>query len=71
MINKSEIVAVYSGRPGCACGCRGKHSESPRSITTIVNKMNALDANIKKEGNHFAIETETRLYIAYWTKEIV
>jgi hypothetical protein len=21
-----DVVSVYSGRPGCACGCRGKYS---------------------------------------------
>ncbi len=71
MINKDKIVSVYSGRPGCACGCRGNHSKTKRAITTVVNKMNRLDPDIKQVGNHYAIETRTRLYIAYWTDKIV
>jgi hypothetical protein len=27
-IKKEEVMSVYSGRPGCACGCRGKYSYS-------------------------------------------
>ena len=25
-IQINEVASVYSGRPGCACGCRGKHT---------------------------------------------
>jgi hypothetical protein len=28
--NKKNVVSVYSGRPGCMCGCRGKHSYSKK-----------------------------------------
>ncbi len=24
-ITPAQVVSVYSGRPGCMCGCRGKH----------------------------------------------
>jgi hypothetical protein len=26
----SEVVRVYSGKPGCACGCRGKYYPKKR-----------------------------------------
>jgi len=65
MIDRSQIKSVYSGRPGCACGCRGKHSSDARTISLIVNRMNKLDPNIEQEDNNYALETETRLYIAY------
>lgn len=25
-VRPEHVQAVYSGKPGCACGCRGKHS---------------------------------------------
>lgn len=25
-INVNKVKSVYSGRPGCCCGCQGKHS---------------------------------------------
>lgn len=27
--NGRKVLSVYSGRPGCACGCRGKHTYHP------------------------------------------
>jgi hypothetical protein len=29
-INPKQVVSVYSGRPGCMCGCRGKHTTAER-----------------------------------------
>lgn len=25
----AHVLSVYSGKPGCTCGCRGKHSYNP------------------------------------------
>ncbi len=25
-IDKANVLSVYSGRPGCCCGCKGKHT---------------------------------------------
>lgn len=25
-LTQADVLSVYSGRPGCCCGCRGKHS---------------------------------------------
>jgi hypothetical protein len=30
-VTSDEVEDVYSGRPGCACGCRGKYSKDPKS----------------------------------------
>jgi len=43
-LDPSTIVKVYSGRPGCGCGCRGSYSTSPVSIKRIV-------ANMKKRAH--------------------
>lgn len=32
MIDSSKIVSVYSGRPGCMCGCRGKSSYAAQFV---------------------------------------
>lgn len=26
-----KVMSVYSGKPGCACGCRGKHTTSHKN----------------------------------------
>jgi hypothetical protein len=33
------VEQVYSGRPGCACGCRGNYSTNPNTINQIVEKL--------------------------------
>lgn len=30
MLNVDKVKSVYSGRKGCACGCRGKYSYASR-----------------------------------------
>lgn len=29
-----KVLSVYSGRPGCCCGCRGKHTYHPLTRET-------------------------------------
>lgn len=71
-LDASQVKSVYSGRHGCACGCRGNHSETQRSIKLIVGKINALitsgstpDISITSFGPHIAVDTETRTLCAY------
>lgn len=42
-----QVSQVYSGRPGCACGCRGNYSSNPATITRIVETLaQATEINI-------------------------
>jgi hypothetical protein len=34
-----NIKEVYSGKPGCMCGCRGKYSTEGRGVKIIYNKV--------------------------------
>lgn len=34
-----NIEQVYSGKPGCMCGCRGKYSSEGRGVAIIYNKV--------------------------------
>jgi len=67
------VSSVYSGRPGCACGCKGNHSTNPRVIKQIVRKVQqaVIDGYQLQiwPGEYFAVETETRQYIVYTRKE--
>ena len=29
-LTTDDVLSVYSGRPGCACGCRGNHRGNPK-----------------------------------------
>lgn len=65
------VSQVYSGRHGCACGCRGTHTSSERSIKTVTRKMidavKSGDATLigVEPGIWVAVDTATRSYIAY------
>jgi hypothetical protein len=34
-----EVSSVYSGKHGCACGCRGSHTSNPRTIKQIDRRI--------------------------------
>jgi len=38
-LDPSRVERVYSGRPGCGCGCRGKYYEDARNIKRVLKAM--------------------------------
>lgn len=38
-IDITKVKKVYSGRPGCQCGCRGNYSTKPAVIKRVINNM--------------------------------
>lgn len=73
--NPNLIDQVYSGKPGCCCGCLGKYSESAAGIKAHVTRTNALfasgevtDIDIDAEEGVF-IETDTRYRNIYIRKD--
>ena len=40
-VNPESIYRVYSGKPGCGCGCRGTYWEDARNIRRIVKQINS------------------------------
>lgn len=39
------IDQVYTGKPGCCCGCNGKYSDSAAAIKSHITRTNALLAS--------------------------
>ena len=73
--NPNLIEQVYSGKPGCCCGCRGKYSRSAAGIKAHVTRTNALfvtgevtDIGIRSDEGVF-IETDTRYRNVYIRKD--
>lgn len=63
----SQVTRVYSGRPGCMCGCRGKYSDSDRSRKIIFNKIMKNPLRKVNDGAKCVfVETETRTLVAYF-----
>lgn len=72
-VDRTQVVRVYSGRPGCACGCNGNYSTNPATISRIVNRINALGAKTYEDcESEFAFadnEEGTRTYTAYYKED--
>jgi hypothetical protein len=61
-----NIVKVYSGKPGCGCGCRGNYFTDERNIKRVVKAMNARQDEVKEEvPGIFSVEDEKRFFWAY------
>jgi len=71
-IDPSTIARVYSGKPGCGCGCRGSYYDDARNINRVVKLMNSRAAagETIRQGEAagpaiYAVENETRYLWAY------
>lgn len=43
LIDLSKIASVYSGRPGCMCGCRGKYHYATQYLAAERKKQGDID----------------------------
>jgi hypothetical protein len=71
-IEKDSVQSTYSGKPGCCCGCRGKHTYAKKHRSTVarMNKLIAAGGHKVRIGPELvSIQTDTRLYIAYFVQE--
>lgn len=64
-IKVEDIAKVYSGKPGCGCGCKGKYWTDERNIKRIVGVMNARPEDVRFKDNTFYIEDDKRYFWAY------
>ena len=77
MFTLANVQKVYSGKPGCMCGCRGKYSYATgctesqydvvneRSVKILFNKvMNHPERKI--EDGVAYVETDTRNLVVYF-----
>ena len=80
VLNEFNVLKVYSGRPGCMCGCQGKYWSSSmsarkalldehevvndRQVRRIVKILNESEETKIDEGCAF-VELNNRSYVAY------
>ncbi len=65
----SEVERVYSGKPGCMCGCNGNYFEDPKNIKRIYNILakNLEKCYISPTTSYAAINlSPTRKYVVYF-----
>jgi hypothetical protein len=68
MFTLANVKTVYSGRPGCMCGCRGKYTtpeQSARSVKILFNKVMNHPDRIVEPGNAW-LNTGTRNLVVYF-----
>ena len=77
MFTLANVEKVYSGKPGCMCGCRGKYSYAQgcgdgkydvvneRSVKLLFNKV-MKHPNVKTEPGYAFVDTGTRNLVVYF-----
>jgi hypothetical protein len=68
MFTLANVEKVYSGRPGCMCGCRGRYTtpeQSARSVKILFNKVMNHPERIVEPGNAW-LNTGTRNLVVYF-----
>jgi hypothetical protein len=67
------VTQCYSGKPGCACGCRGKHYRPEdagfKAMKAKIERMIASPpegAVVKDEGSHTVVFTDGRWWVLYF-----
>ena len=62
-----NVSRVYTGFPGCMCGCIGKYSEGDRSKKIIFNKiMRNPNHKFDADANCVYVQTNTRNLVSYF-----
>lgn len=65
--SKHNIDRVYSGKPGCMCGCNGKYSSEGRGVSIIYNRvMNHPNVMFDEASKCAYVTTETRNLVVYF-----
>lgn len=68
-VTVEQVAQVYSGKPGCACGCRGAYRQDARNIKRILTMFQASD-EVQFEDGIFSITPEDgRWYTMYLKNE--
>jgi hypothetical protein len=72
-INIADVAKIYSGKPGCMCGCKGRYVEGEKALRLLNNMKKFLDLSPEiDEGfdldgkKYVAAENEQRLYVVYY-----
>lgn len=70
------IKDVYTGKPGCCCGCRGEYHTDAKTIRSHISRTNALLSSdqvtdiVFTDGSGIFVETYTRYRNIYIKRDI-
>ena len=63
LIDLSKVRSVYSGKPGCCCGCLGKHTYALEMIRKDQGVIDWYDGHF---FSYVSIHFPHKTYIAYF-----
>ena len=73
-ITEAQVQKVYSGKPGCGCGCRGTYWEDARNVRRVLKVLQSRpdEVNVVDCGDTFCygIDGEDRYYWVYAYKPV-
>jgi len=75
-IRISDIRRVYSGRPGCGCGCRGTYYEAGHNMVKRIYRILSKSPDTKFQSAYtsegiFYLENDKRYYWIFLKEGIV
>lgn len=72
LLTPANVKRVYSGRPGCGCGCRGKYATKgalvSRTVSELKRAANLADVTVVAGNDKevvFSVETPRRYRWVY------
>lgn len=65
-----HVARVYSGKPGCMCGCNGKYWETGFMVKRVLDILQEVAGEEpleldREHGNIFYKLSETRVFVLY------
>jgi hypothetical protein len=74
-ITAAQVVQVYQGRPGCACGCQGTYSDDPKVIEAVLTILKRRASEVfcmdLTDNLAYSLESRRRVLTAYVTPAVL
>ena len=69
MLTVNDVKKVYSGKPGCMCGCRGDYNDdkTSRGFKVLANRvLKSVNAVYALDGQYAYLDSATRHVVVYF-----
>lgn len=76
LLSPSNVARVYSGRPGCGCGCKGAYRSAGPMVTRNISALQADPSKVQygkgmDDTMCFSLENDTRYRWVYVKRSVV
>jgi hypothetical protein len=69
-ITLDHVTRAYRGKPGCACGCKGKYYEPGANRAMVAKVLRTIQANeeiARSVGNWVEARVGGKVYVVYFS----